>query len=281
MLPENVMFEVLSRLPAKSITRCKGVCKEWLDTVSDPHFVRHHLSSRRRRVALMIHESTDKGLRNHKEEEEGTLKWVEMERKYPQFDKFKKWRQQRGDSLTIHPVKTLDFKLGGIAEIGSVNGLVSYWAHSKFIYILNPVLEEYITLPLPPFPVVDFVYDDYYAVTTLGYGFGVSSTTKEYKVIRIRAWWSYITTTTKVCTFVIEVYTIGGQWRRITISTPNNLDFNGGQPGVYVNSHLYWLGDHGQIYGFDLTTEEMMSELLFPNPNANPDYYCYAWRPKR
>ncbi|KAK9063593.1 hypothetical protein SSX86_017464 [Deinandra increscens subsp. villosa] len=246
MFPENVIFEVLSRLPAKSITRCKCVCKEWLDIVSDPHFVRHHLSSKTR-VALMIHESTDKGVRNLNA---GALKWVEMERKYPQLDKFKKWRKERGESLTVHPVRSLDFtnrgEVGGVYQIGSVNGLVSYWAYRNFIYILNPVLEEYMTLPLPPVRVV--VYD-YYNVKTLGYGFGVSLTTGEYKV-----------------------YTIGdtgGQWRRIIISTPNNLDFRGGQPGVYVNSHLYWLGDHGQIYGFDLTTEEM-SELLFPNSPPPP-----------
>ncbi|MFS7921974.1 hypothetical protein Hanom_Chr03g00243181 [Helianthus anomalus] len=33
-------------------------------------------------------------------------------------------------------------------------------------------------------------------------------------------------------------------------------------PGLFLNSHVYWLGD-GQVYGFDLNTETFE---LFPSP---------------
>ncbi|KAK9077365.1 hypothetical protein SSX86_005702 [Deinandra increscens subsp. villosa] len=56
MLPEYVIFDVLSRLPVKTIIiYCKCVCKRWRGLVSDPYFVDLHLS-RSREEAQMIQE---------------------------------------------------------------------------------------------------------------------------------------------------------------------------------------------------------------------------------
>ncbi|KAL2559457.1 F-box domain-containing protein [Forsythia ovata] len=38
-LPKEMLLEILSRLPAKSIFRFKCVCKEWLSLISDPSFL--------------------------------------------------------------------------------------------------------------------------------------------------------------------------------------------------------------------------------------------------
>ncbi|PWA90771.1 F-box associated domain, type 1 [Artemisia annua] len=38
-LPESVMFDILSRLPVKTIIHCKCICKKWRNIVSDTHFV--------------------------------------------------------------------------------------------------------------------------------------------------------------------------------------------------------------------------------------------------
>ncbi|PWA90772.1 F-box associated domain, type 1 [Artemisia annua] len=61
-LPESVMFDILSRLPVKTIIHCKCVCKKWRNIVSDTHFVNVHFS--RSRARLMIQHKSAKHARN-------------------------------------------------------------------------------------------------------------------------------------------------------------------------------------------------------------------------
>ncbi|KAK1398895.1 hypothetical protein POM88_008758 [Heracleum sosnowskyi] len=42
-LPETMMTEVVLRLPVKSLLICKSVCKPWLSTISNPHFLKSHI----------------------------------------------------------------------------------------------------------------------------------------------------------------------------------------------------------------------------------------------
>ncbi|XP_074362083.1 putative F-box protein At1g46984 [Apium graveolens] len=39
-LPEGMLSEIVARLPVKSPVVCKSVCKPWLHTISNPHFVK-------------------------------------------------------------------------------------------------------------------------------------------------------------------------------------------------------------------------------------------------
>lgn len=41
-LNEDVIAEILARLPAKEIARVRCVCKRWLSLTSDPHFIQYH-----------------------------------------------------------------------------------------------------------------------------------------------------------------------------------------------------------------------------------------------
>ncbi|THF98947.1 hypothetical protein TEA_009119 [Camellia sinensis var. sinensis] len=40
-VPIQIILEILSRLPIKSLFRCQLVCKEWFSSISDPHFAKH------------------------------------------------------------------------------------------------------------------------------------------------------------------------------------------------------------------------------------------------
>ncbi|GAB4824476.1 hypothetical protein Ancab_040304 [Ancistrocladus abbreviatus] len=44
VLPEDVLMEILSRLPGKSLMKCKRVCKSWYCLISDSGFILKHLS---------------------------------------------------------------------------------------------------------------------------------------------------------------------------------------------------------------------------------------------
>lgn len=53
-LPEEIVFDILTRLPVKSIYRFKCVCKSWLSTVSTSKFIDSHFDRYRSHPKLLI-----------------------------------------------------------------------------------------------------------------------------------------------------------------------------------------------------------------------------------
>ena len=43
-LPNEVIIDILKRLPADSLIRCRCVCKSWYSLISIPHFITTHLN---------------------------------------------------------------------------------------------------------------------------------------------------------------------------------------------------------------------------------------------
>lgn len=55
MIPDEVLlFEILVRLPVKSLVRFKSVCKVWCATIASPRFVRLHLELARASSSSMV-----------------------------------------------------------------------------------------------------------------------------------------------------------------------------------------------------------------------------------
>ncbi|KAL4581423.1 hypothetical protein LXL04_017637 [Taraxacum kok-saghyz] len=172
-LPIEVMDDILSRLPVKTIIHCKFVCKKWLDLVSDSYFAKFHLS--RSPAGIMIHHISKKEMAEGPFTP-GILKLVEVE-----------------DELDHHhlhhdPSMSLDLNLAPLFQksktfmTGSVDGLICMFqyypgAESDNIYICNPITREYMILPNQKY----YKEENY---LTVNYGFGVGLVTKEYKVIR-------------------------------------------------------------------------------------------------
>ncbi|KAL9995327.1 putative F-box domain-containing protein [Helianthus debilis subsp. tardiflorus] len=240
VLPENLIFEVLSRLPVKTIARCKCVCKKWRDLVSDTYFVHLHLS--RSPPCLMFH--------LYLPIVNPILELVEVE------------HEADYHRLTVNHVKTLNLHLCAfnaryrIIQVGSVNGLICLCHTFDATYVINPVLEEYMILPQPP---------RLRNITLLGHGFGVSMA-GEYKVIRILG--RSISQLPIEVSVEIQVYTLGtDQWRSLG-PTPFNIRHPGEVGGVFVNSHVYWV-IYGQIFDFDLDSETFE---LIPSPLGEPGY---------
>ncbi|KAF5814536.1 putative F-box domain-containing protein [Helianthus annuus] len=153
LLPDDLMYNVLSRLPVKTIIRYKCVCKKWRDLVSDSYFVNLHLS--RSREALMI-------FNYYEPFRPGNLMWVEIGHKA--------LVQVKRLVLTEYCAHVSCYWL---SQVGSVNGLICSAYHCRGFLIYNPVLEECMHVPPPP--------QEY---ETLSYGLGVSRA-GEYKLIHI------------------------------------------------------------------------------------------------
>ncbi|CAH1444703.1 unnamed protein product [Lactuca virosa] len=234
-LPVEVMVDILSRLPVKTIIQCKCVCKKWLDLVSDSYFADFQLS--RSPAGIMIYHDSD-----HNKENTGYHKsgiWVEVEDKPDHHN------------LPHNRVMSLDLNLPGIIHpVGSLNGLICLWQYNRKTsntYICNPITREYMILPKQKYH-----RKEIYADVT--YGFGVSSVAREYKVIRIL----------QKSLSPAEVYTLGtGQWR----SLGHVPYWFTGRCGQFLNGHAHWTirdqDSSKKICALDFDKETFE---LFPSP---------------
>ncbi|KAJ9552267.1 hypothetical protein OSB04_016312 [Centaurea solstitialis] len=245
-LPTELMIDILSRLPMKTIIHCKRVCKKWRNLVLDPSFVNLHLS-RSHTTGLLFQQRVF-----HPE----ILKWVEIEEKVDHHHLY---------TMSLDLNKVPIFRNYAISQVGSVNGFIclrDYSLEHDNTFICNPVTREIMTISKPQYHIEDIAIN--------AYGFGVASLTGEYKVVRtfrrkiplMNGW---------VRGLGSEVYTLGtGQWRRLG-QFPYML--NGDNFGVVLNDHCHWIvSDRDapeKICRFDLNKETFQ---LFPSPpkTTNP-----------
>ncbi|KAJ9551694.1 hypothetical protein OSB04_015739 [Centaurea solstitialis] len=242
-LPRDVMADILTRLPIMTIISCKCVCKKWQNLVLDSYFVNLHLS--RSPPSLIVRCISRLDMRYPYKP--GTLKWVEIEDK------------PNRHHLHHDPVMSLDLNLSSILQNskvilrGSVNGLLclsqSVGHGGDNACICNPITKEYMIL---------HQREDTW---TFICGFGVVSTTGEYKVIRT---FQDSNPTSLPRELEAEVYTLGtGQWRNIG-HVPYSFDHSD-QP--FLNDHIHWRVDDEDspesLCSFDLDKETFQ---LFPSP---------------
>ncbi|KAK3000274.1 hypothetical protein RJ639_022804 [Escallonia herrerae] len=242
-LPSHVIADILSRLPAKNVIHCRCVCRTFRKLLSEPYFIKLHLS--RSPTTLIIAQYDSAELKK--------LKLVELEDEPDHHD------------LYYDPVMEFSPGVGFQLLVGSVNGLVclcSFSQHeSDTIYICNPTLRQYATLPKPKherkYP---FLIDT---------AFGFSSVSGEYKVVRMSegpADDRRLSTYRTAC----EVYTLGtGSWR----SVGDVPLLEGWYGAASLNDKLHWLvseleGQERVICSFDV--EKEVFRTLSPAPPLNP-----------
>ncbi|PWA75299.1 F-box domain-containing protein [Artemisia annua] len=174
-LPDDVVLDILSRLPVKSMAYSKCVCKNWRNLVLkcwSPEC-----------LLIYCYECVDIGTHP------GTLKLTEIEGKHNQN------RLLRDPFMGIRIADLFPGSL--VFVVGSVNGLICLWKlgddgdEGDNTCICNPITKEYMILPKQRFSVESYM--------DLSCGFGVSLA-GEHKVIRILC---------QSKTLKVEVYTLG------------------------------------------------------------------------
>lgn len=230
-LPSEILINILSRLPIRTIISCKCVCKSWLELLETDEFVTFHLSKAAPGLVVLgcnVYELEDA---------------VDLER----------------HELHYNPVAEFDhtaFMSHHSSLRNSANGLILLSDESSTkpdsLYVCNPITREYIELHSPRELVA----------TTATYGFGVSKITGQHKVVRISH--ERITPPKSEC----RVYTLGTRSWRSTESGAG-LDYCCLSHGVFLNGKLHWLVpdlDDSQhwISCFDLETEQFST--LSPPP---------------
>ncbi|KAL0351400.1 UNVERIFIED_CONTAM: putative F-box protein [Sesamum calycinum] len=221
-LPSELIINILSRLPLRTIISCKCVCKSWLNLLDTPEFAKSHLSISV--PGLILYESR------------GHLEYLEV------FE-FEDELDLEAHELHYNPVTEISSREfineehPGLGIQGSANGLVCFrkiGQHPETVYVCNPITRDYIQLPTPG--------TIWHYPTIVSYGFGASKTSGQHKVVRIYHECRRDTNTHKLLGIPKSecwVYTLGtGSWR--TISPGPKLEYNCRSIGAFLNGNLHW-----------------------------------------
>ncbi|XP_059432374.1 F-box/kelch-repeat protein At3g06240-like [Corylus avellana] len=234
-LPYEIMEEILSRLPIKSLCRLRCVSKLWRFLISDPHFIKMHLKRRSMHKVFMsfiyrckIQFFDYEALFNGDDDQNSAVKNLQL------------------------PVETGSIRSAKL--LGSCNGLLCLGLGERNVIVWNPCIREYKKLQEPQ------------GEGDGSYGFGYDSCNDDYKLVRV------IRGNGSEKMINVDVFSLKtSSWRRICYG---GCKFDLLDPmGTFFNGSVYWQAKHGGdtdrmtlIVSFDLV-EEKFREL--PKPDGS------------
>lgn len=270
-MPEEVVEEILLRLPADSLVRFKCVCKSWYALINDPSFVHKHL------IRLKIENSKSSSsislfLSRNRQElsldeifdfEEGEESWWFGHRdQVLSLITIRNDGDHNGDRLSC-TIEELDLPLipnpenvnrsSRIFNGFHCNGIIFLADEREKTFVLcNPTLKELEFVPLPP---------DFCNFRPRGCGFGYDCRANEYKYVRLLRCCDNreVSKVSKA-----HVYTLGtNSWREIEIDIPIK-HWSDRRKGVYCKGVYYWWNAPGfyimcTILSFDMCKEKFKS----------------------
>nr|XP_016468097.1 PREDICTED: F-box/kelch-repeat protein At3g06240-like [Nicotiana tabacum]XP_018623139.2 F-box/kelch-repeat protein At3g06240-like isoform X1 [Nicotiana tomentosiformis] len=225
ILPAELVTEILSRLPVKSLLRFKCVSELWLALICSPEFVKTHLSlsannkDYSRHKVMMYHvpkySFKDCSLMSLFNESVTEAFDLNFPMKFNGLDRNKKKK---------YPVWIM----------GSVNGLI-YLVNEDDMFLWNPSTRKYKKLPDPRL--------------TLRYiflrmcGFGYDELHDDYKVV------IFINNSSHD---EVKIYSLkSDSWKNVD-ACPSMVHY---VPGKFVNGKLHWVTFTQNIISIDLTGE--------------------------
>ncbi|XVE81272.1 hypothetical protein DITRI_Ditri15bG0050400 [Diplodiscus trichospermus] len=207
-LPHEIIVNILSRLPVKTLLRSNCVCKPWRSLISDPHFARLQLIQLQKNSNVNLHQvllssnplvSMDYEAYNGGEDESKVMSELE----YPAAMK-----------------KDSDYD---VDLVGSCDGLVCLLLDDEEFISWNPSTRESRALPETT-SVLD---------ATFSYGLGYDFSTDDYKLVRVCCPIN-VSDQTKV-----EILSLKTNIWRATSHLPTGIEVNGN--GIFLNGSLHWL----------------------------------------
>ncbi|KAM3302445.1 F-box/kelch-repeat protein like [Capsicum chacoense] len=233
--PAEILTEILSRLPIKSLLRFKSVLKSWSSLISSPEFTKYHLS---------LSANNNKDYTNH------SVMWSIAQ---PEVN-LKECPIMEETNLDYHMKNS---SISCVIE-GSVNGLICLVNEAKELFLWNQALRKYKKLP-------DFrtkLKDD----THCTYGFGYDDIHDCYKVLC-----SFSITRYPRNFQEINIYSLkNNSWRTIHFS--RRVTWLNGS-GKYVNGTLYWATSIDIKSGWSITSFDLRNEKwkMVERPNCGEE----------
>ncbi|XP_022734813.1 F-box protein CPR30-like [Durio zibethinus] len=214
-LPEDIIVNILSRLPVKYLIQLKCVSKPWLSLISDPQFAKLHLAQSKKksisqRVLLITVPLESAACEASGDDLDDESKLI-FELEYP---------------VAMKKTPDSDELVGWLDLGGSCDGLICVVFEHERIFLWNPTIREALELAkLRPFD----------RCGMFSYGLGYNSSTDDYKVVRVaRPIFTVASNETEV--EVLELKT--NIWRRIQ-GLQSGIEIEG--EGIFLHGALHWL----------------------------------------
>ncbi|XP_026454367.1 F-box protein At3g07870-like isoform X2 [Papaver somniferum] len=254
-LPEEIILDILNRLPTETVLECKSVCRTRRSLIRHPTFSKTHLhhlnhstveSDKLGFIVLTIIIGGGRGIEN--------CQYFEYNENHESIDRIERLN--------------FDLPFGWDTRIlGSSNGLICLSRRLKEdkTYICNPITREYLMLP----EIVKRV-----GMGDGAKGFGYVPSTNEYKAVTIVSYYQGKFGET-------YIYTLGSGngWRNLGEFNFRSRAYQWGH-GIFVNGALYWW-DHllKMIVNFDLAEEKFCEHLSPPAPILSNSDFNDFFRP--
>ncbi|XP_076898754.1 F-box/kelch-repeat protein At3g06240-like [Bidens hawaiensis] len=233
-LPPDVIEAILRVLPPKFLGRFKSVSKSWNSLISNPQFIKTHLSQNTNPYKLILVSHTKSLYSLHINNNLSTTV----------------------QQLTFPPRQIMWDQI-----LGSCNGLVLAKDELDSIFLMNPTTRQLWKIPTSPYALPD---DESFIM----FGFGYDSSTDDYKVVSI-SFWDTDNEHNPDCTdMFISVYSLrNNSWRKVN-NSPYDHAVGHLTSGVLLNQKLHWLtsrrvGYSSTIAAFSLENEEF-DEIELP-----------------
>ncbi|AES98556.1 putative F-box domain-containing protein [Medicago truncatula] len=250
-LPDELVAEILSFLPVKSLMRLRCMCKSWKTLIYDSAFVKLHFQrpSRKKHIAVIKYEAG----------------YIAETKNFPLNHSL----ENPSVSIASNSYYRLEYK-DCIRVVGSCNGLLCLLGYS---YSSNHNQDETIFWFRIWNPATRIISEKLGTchqpcnLFKLSFSFGYDNSTRTYNAVVL-------------CTSEVKVFHFGDNiWRKIANFTPYNLVDTLGhdgvnQQGVYLSGTVNWISiypedvtlDKFAIISLDLGTETY--KKLLPPPGA-------------
>ncbi|KAL6536109.1 hypothetical protein OROHE_012954 [Orobanche hederae] len=244
-LCEEIIPNILHKLPVKTLLRCTSICKSWYSLITSPQFIFSHLhfaASTKNRTPLLLVRRT-----------------ITESEHYDLFSD--------NDSFTLH--SNIEFPFRSINAfftiVGSCNGLICLSDdrvyHTHTIILWNPCIKKSVLLPKP-----NSIYSSY-GTFSQSLGFGFDPVASDYKVIRIT-----YADCVRVEQPLVQLYKLStGVWQDLSFLSLECVIHSKSRQ-AYVNGAAHWVARHMDshtgvwqdlIVFFDMCGE-VFGELMLP-----------------
>ncbi|OIT27853.1 PREDICTED: F-box/kelch-repeat protein At3g23880-like [Nicotiana attenuata] len=219
-LPTELITEILSRLPVKTLVRFRSVSKSWLALVSSPEFVKTHLSVSANNKDYTHHRLVLTAGGN-----------IFSSREIDYFLRDCSLSSLRNDSVT--EAFRLNYPMNkphkSVTVVGSVNGLICLAIDDIDLFLWNPSVRRYKNLPHPRPTVYHFGW--------FKYGFGYDESNDDYKIVGIFRNHD----NERLHHVEIKIYSLKSNSWRSKSDIPDEMRFF--ETGKFVNGKLHWAGE--------------------------------------
>ena len=133
ILPDEIVFDILLRLPVQALMRFKSVSKSWRDIISDPCFIRSHLKqyakNQHKPSFLITPHTLDKVI-------DGEV-WPTT---FSNHTTVYSWQEGQDNACLVHST-TFHAEFGSVYEMVHCDGLVLFLTDTN-AYVFSPAMHQ-------------------------------------------------------------------------------------------------------------------------------------------